>query len=196
VCFVALIGGAAVWFAFQDQARFSGDRLEQFEGRISHERVTFDPVKSELATRAAQALKRGDAAEAERVYRQTVERYPNDASCYTDLGACLFFQEKYAEARQEYLRALELNPHSADARYGLGCVDYKENRFPEARDQLLQALAIHEADAATHRVLTLVYLELREPDKARTHFDRAGTLDPTIAADESIRQRLAGPAVR
>jgi len=92
VCFVALAGGVAVWFAFQDHAHSSGDRLEQFEGRLSHERVTFDPVKSKLATRAAKALKRGDAAEAERVYRQAVERYPNDASCDTDLGACLFFQ--------------------------------------------------------------------------------------------------------
>jgi Flp pilus assembly protein TadD len=187
---VALAGGAAVWFAFQDHAHSSGDRLEQFEGRLSHERVSFDAIKSELATRAAQALKSGDAAEAERVYRQTVERYPNDASCYTDLGAGLFFREKYADARQEYWRALELDPHSADARYGLGCVDHKEDRFPEAREQLLQALAIHEADSGTHRVLTLVNLELREPDKARTHFDRAGALDPTIAADERIRRLL------
>jgi Flp pilus assembly protein TadD len=194
-CFLALACGAAVWFVMQDRTHSSGDRLEQFEGRIGNNRFTYDSVKSDLAVRAAQALKRGDMAEAETLYRRTVELYPDDAESHSDLAACLFFQERYADARREDLKALELDPHSASARYGLGCCAYKEKQYPEARDQLLQAAAIREADASTHRVLALVYLELNERDCARMHYERAVALDSTIA-DDDIRRRLADPAMR
>jgi tetratricopeptide (TPR) repeat protein len=165
--------------------------LQHFEGSIENRRLTFDPVQADLSARAARALAAGDAVAAEGLYRQAVAAHPTDAARHADLGGCLFFQARYGDARAAYRRALELDSRSADALYGLGCVGYKEGGYQEAQGYLVRALEIREADGATHRVLALVYDQLREPAKARTHYERAAVLDPAIAAETHVRNRLA-----
>ena len=197
VCFVALAGGVAVWFAFQDQARSSGDRLERFEGRLSHELVTFEPVKSELATRAAEALKSGDAAEAERAF----------------IGKRLSATRTMRVVTRTWAPACSFR-RSMPTPAGNTCGHWNWTRTRPTLDMASAAWITKKIAFRRHEIsffrhspymkrtrgrtvfLTLVYLELREPDKARTHFDRAGLSIPTIAADEAIRRRLAGPAVR
>lgn len=169
-------------------------QLRDFEGSIDNKGQTSDPVKSDLAVRAAKALESGDAATAEGLYRQRVEAYPTDPSSYEFLGACLFFQKRYDEARIAYRRALELDSRSADARYGLGCIDYKEGKYHEAEANLIQALEVRENDGRNHRVLALVYVQLKERSKARTHFERAAALSPAIASEQYVRDQLAKPA--
>jgi tetratricopeptide (TPR) repeat protein len=165
-------------------------RLAEFEGVIEGGQI-LDHARSDLYVRAARALEAGDGDLAEALYREGVARYPADPAAYDRLGACLFFRARYPEARAEYERALALDPRSADARYGLGCVDYKESRYPEARDHLLAALAVRDGHGRTHRMLALVYDQLRDRAAARRHYERAAALDPGIAAEDHVRRRLA-----
>lgn len=196
VC-ISLLVTVAVWCAYRPggvPAPASSGRLPDFEGHIDNSRQTFDPVKSDLTVRAARALEAGDAVTAERLYRQAVATYPSEAPRYTDLGTCLFLQGKYNEARDAYGKALEIDTRSADAFHGLGCVGYKERRYQEALADLTQALELREGHGLTHRNLALVYDQLREPAKARTHYERAAALDPALAADPHVRKRLAETA--
>jgi Flp pilus assembly protein TadD len=165
-------------------------KLAHFEGSLVSRNQTYDPAQSDLYVRAAGALKTGDAAVAEALYREAVARYPKDPSTYTSLATCLFFQARYGDARVEYGRALELDPRCVAALYGLGCVAYKERHYGEARSQLVRALELQADHAPTHRVLAMVYDQFGDRDKARTHYERAVTLDSAIASEEHVQQRL------
>jgi Flp pilus assembly protein TadD len=169
------------------------DKLANFEGSIDWSKQTYDTAKSDLHIRAARALKAGDVAAAEALYRQGVAMYPADPSAYTSLAACLFFQARYEESRAEYGRALDLDSRCAGALYGLGCIGYEQGRYEEARDNLIRALEAQEVDGRTHRVLALVYDQLGDRAKARTHYERAAALDPAIAGEEHVRKRLEEP---
>lgn len=195
-CLLLLAVGTASGLACRPTGATSAashGQLRDFEVSIDNRRQTFNPVKSDLAVRAAKALESGDAATAERLYLQKVEAYPTDPSSYEFLGACLFLQKRYDEARAAYKRALELSARSADALYGLGCIDYKEGKYHEAETNLIQALEVRETDGRTHRVIALVYVQLGERSKARTHFERAAALSPAIASEQYVRDQLAKP---
>lgn len=166
------------------------ENLQHFEGDIDYSKQTYDHIKSDLYVRASAALKSGDAQSAEALYKQIIAKYPDDPDGFNALGACMVFQERFGEARTNYLRAVLLNSQSVDALYGLGCVAYKLRRNAEARDYLEKALALHEEDGLCHRLLGLVYEELGDKRSAELHYERAVALDPSVAGDAVIRERL------
>jgi tetratricopeptide (TPR) repeat protein len=176
--------------AAHGEATASSTHLQHFEGRINTNDQTYDHAKSDLYVRASRALEAGDAKTAESLYREAINKYPDDPSGYSSLGACLFFQEKYEDSEAEYLRALKLEPKSVAVLYGLGCVADKKKQYAQARDYLEQALAINEKHYPSHRVLGMVYDDMGDRAKAIAHFERAIELDPEIGQDEYVRSRL------
>jgi tetratricopeptide (TPR) repeat protein len=166
------------------------ESLKHFNGAIDNSRQTYDLVKSQLAVRASEALKKGDAQTAEALYRELVAKYPDEADSYCSLGACLYFQKRYEEAQTNYLRALKLHPKSVRALYGLGSVAYEQDRNAEAKDYLEKALAFDPNNALCHRVLGCVLEQLGDPSQAITHYERAIALDPSVAGDAVIKERL------
>jgi tetratricopeptide (TPR) repeat protein len=182
--------------AFYSQTRRVGpagetqEKLRHFDGTIGYGRPNRDPVMQDLFVRASYALRDGDAAVAEQLYRVAVSKYPDDESTYEALGATLYFQSRYAEASAEYHKALSINARSAEALYGLGSVAYELRKYEEARDYLLGSLEVKENEADTHRVLAFVYDAMREPANAAVHLERTLELNPSIPPDDYVRKRL------
>jgi tetratricopeptide (TPR) repeat protein len=143
-----------------------------------------------MAVRAAKALEEGDVATAEAIYRERVAKYPKDPSGHKALGAALLFQKQYQAARAEYEAAVRLDANYADAHYGLGCVAYETGSFPEARGHLEKAVGLKKHESY-HRLLAMVYDQLRDDAKALFHYEQADALRGNRAEDEHVKKRLS-----
>jgi TolA-binding protein len=83
---------------------------------------------------ATQALKTGDYAEAQRLMKSVVSRFPNSALAHLLLGQAYAQREAYAEATASFERATKLRRDLAPAWYGLAAVYYRQGLQDKARD--------------------------------------------------------------
>ncbi|WP_139240555.1 tetratricopeptide repeat protein, partial [Geitlerinema sp. PCC 9228] len=90
---------------------------------------------------------RGDAAqeannyeEAARIFREIIERAPNDDEAYFELGYTLRQQGKLEEAIANYRQALQINPDYAVAYNNLGYALQQQGKLQEAVQNYRQAI--------------------------------------------------------
>jgi len=104
-----------------------------------------------------------------------------------------------AEARKEISRLqdvvrriLEANRREkVDMHYNVGCVFRSGGLFLKAEQEFLKALAITPDDADVHYNLGILYEEnLKNPGKARAHYERYIELAPTARDAAKVRQWL------
>lgn len=74
--------------------------------------------------RASQARRAGLHSDALAIVQCVLQRYPEDADAWFELGAIKSAQGERAEARRAWLRALDLAPANDDARMGLARLAY------------------------------------------------------------------------
>jgi tetratricopeptide (TPR) repeat protein len=90
----------------------------------AREVVELDPVNYLAGLRLAYAVfNQGRFAEAERLYRRTLARYPSDAELRAGVGWSLLKSGKPGEARQMFVEALAAAPESALILKGLAACD-------------------------------------------------------------------------
>lgn len=105
--------------------------------------MALDPTDGEtlrLAGRAAAAL--GDAAKAERYFRAAVDREPNNAAGYDDLGEFLIGRSRFSEAEPILRRQTTLAPDYGRAWLHLGRSEALLNRFEEAERAFERAIEL------------------------------------------------------
>jgi tetratricopeptide (TPR) repeat protein len=78
----------------------------------------------------------GKHAEAEKVFRSALQRWPKDPKAHNSLGNALADQRKHAEAEKVFRTAVRLQPSYANAHCNLGDVLRTQGRFAEALDAL------------------------------------------------------------
>ncbi len=150
--------------------------LNQFERAIAAFRraLAVDPqpwrVHNGLGL-ALEALGRGE--EAERHFRQAVERYRGqgraDDNPRIDLGVFLYMQGRTDEAQAQLEAAVETSPSSTRARFELGKVLLKENRLEAAGRELEKATELDPKNWAGHLLLGKVYYRLGRAEDAERH---------------------------
>jgi Flp pilus assembly protein TadD len=187
--------GVVNWFVGQ-LSRGRPEDLKHFRGQIVYREGTHDTERYHLYLGGSEALKRGDADGAEKIYRSIVAKYPEEANSYEALGACLYCRTNYPEARTQYLHALKIDPRSADALYGIGSVAYSQRSNDEAVAYFQKALSISGPDAKSHRVLGLVYVQMGETSNAVFHLRKAIELDHSVGDEPEIRDLLKSLEVR
>lgn len=103
-----------------------------------------------LYQQAAQHLTSNDYVQAEEIYRDLIEKEPENFNGYVGLGSSLVFQDKYEQALEAYSRALELNENSTESLVGLGSTYSKMGDYQSALDNYLEALALNPNDINAH----------------------------------------------
>jgi protein O-mannosyl-transferase len=94
--------------------------------------------------------RQGDAAAAERHYREAIRILPAGADARTGLGVLLMQQGRVLEALAEHQEAARRNPASADARFNLGAAEARMGRTAEAESHYAEALRLNPGLAAAH----------------------------------------------
>ncbi|MGH8618648.1 MAG: tetratricopeptide repeat protein [Burkholderiales bacterium] len=128
--------------------------------------------------RAWEALQRGDAATAERLSRQVLDRAPREVPALVLLGTARMLRGQLDSAVTLFTRALGEDPRNAIALEHLGLANLMLSRFADAERILAQALALPRAPATAHMRHGLALLHLGRSGEAVTALNRAVTLDP------------------
>ncbi len=130
---------------------------------------------------------RGALADAERIYRQILERQPDDMQVLTMLGVLAAQSGRMQQAADLLQHAIKVNPNEPLAHNNLGIVLTNLNRLEEAIASFDRALALapHYADAYTNRGVT--YHRMKRFDEALLNYDRAIQLQPGSASAHDSR---------
>jgi tetratricopeptide (TPR) repeat protein len=91
---------------------------------------------------ANEALARGLAPQAIRLYQQVLRRNPGDWQCSYNLGYAYYRLGRYAEAEQQMERTARLNPSDADTAYYLGLSRLRQQKWQAAAGPLSAAIEL------------------------------------------------------
>ena len=154
------------------------DGLDNFPGGYSYvEGTTQYPL---LYKKAANNLNSNDYAQAEEIYRDLIEKEPENSNGYIGLGASLIYQEKFDEAIAAYSHALELNANSAEALVGLGSTFSKIGDYQTALENYLLALELNPNDINAHLGAAIAMQNLGfENDLIIQHLEKIIKIDPS-----------------
>src|ERR1700743_2698456 len=105
------------------------------------------------AEQAANLMRTGKLAEAETLWRELAQRFPQNASILAGLGVALAQQGKLQPAAEEYRRSLPLDPHQADVELDLALAEFRHAPFTASTPALKPALLAKPDDG---RVILLL----------------------------------------
>ena len=130
-------------------------------------------------TNLARALAaRGDAAGAERHYREAIRIRSRDPDARTGLGALLMQQGRALEALDQHEQARRLNPGSADAVFNLGAAEARLGRTAQAAAHYAEALGLNPQLAPAHYNWGNLLAAQGRWAEAESHFAEAARLRP------------------
>ena len=126
----------------------------------------------------AEAMHRGNAAEAEKFFRQVIQLAPQLADGYLDLGLAQLKQGKLAEAVGSLQTALQRNPKAPGASMFLGIANFQMNHLDQARAALQQEIDLNPQNSEALMWLGITELAAGSPEKAVGPLDKAAELSP------------------
>lgn len=127
-----------------------------------------------VATRARNRI----YGSAESLWKDTVDKRPEDARPRIAYGEALAAAGKLAEAEAQLEKGTELAPQDAFAHVRLGAVLAQQRKFGPAISHLVTALASRPDDVDAHRLLAEIRAVQREDALAVEHYRKALAVVP------------------
>ena len=121
-------------------------------------------------------LERGKAELAIDVYRQRVERHPENPQYILALASALAHQQKWQRASKNYRRAAKLKP-TAEIHYHWGIARYELEKYEQARSHFKQAAKL-EPSAEIYYHWGLAHWQLKAAEPAESCWQKALSLNP------------------
>lgn len=115
-----------------------------------------------------------------------LERYPNNATLYSDRGAAHLLLQNFDDALRDFNRAIELKPDYADAYSNRGLVHYAQAEYIEAIADYDRAIAILNTDAVYFLNRGQAYRKLGTYEQALTDINRSAAL---MSHPDTIKER-------
>jgi tetratricopeptide (TPR) repeat protein len=122
----------------------------------------------------------GRGAEGVALFRQAVERAPDDGHLHFHLGHALTLLGRHAEAIECYRRSLELSPDYPIALLDLGISLDALGRTQEAVESFQRGIALDPTSALAHYNLAVSLVTLGRDEEALASYQRAAELGPTL----------------
>jgi tetratricopeptide (TPR) repeat protein len=126
---------------------------------------------------AVQAEEAGEKIRAIQLYQQMMERDPNFAPAWINLGTIHFHLREFGWAEELYRRATEIDPSYVLAFFDLGNVLDELQRVDESIAAYRRAVALAPRYADAHYNLALAYERRGEPRPALRHWQAYARLD-------------------
>jgi tetratricopeptide (TPR) repeat protein len=129
----------------------------------------------------AYAMEQNQLPEAERAFREAIERNPKYYDAYSNLGDIQRTQGSLADAEQSYLKAIDYGAPYGDTRYNLGVTYISLNRLEDAEHALQQAIEIQPSLINAHYNLAWVYDHEGKNNQAKQEYQATIELKPDYA---------------
>ncbi len=125
-----------------------------------------------------EAMRQGNAAEAEKAFRVATASDPQFAPAHLDLGLALLREGKPDDAITALNKAIMLDPSAQGAHLFLGIAEYQRGHVDQARTALQREIAQYPKSVEALTWLGIVELAAGNPDAATTSLDQAAQLAP------------------
>ncbi|NLX99072.1 MAG: tetratricopeptide repeat protein [Rhodopirellula sp.] len=133
-----------------------------------------ESVKGLLAL-ARLSERREQKDQAEKVYREVMEKWPKDPAPHHRLAVMRAGEGKFEQAATHFSRALELAPSDAELLSDFGYFCYLQDNIPAAENYLRQAVELDSNNATYCNNLAIVLGEQGRYDEALRLFRRIGS---------------------
>jgi tetratricopeptide (TPR) repeat protein len=146
-----------------------------------------------LALTLAAIGRNRDYRSARAIYQDTVDKRPENARAYCNLGTVLQQQGDLAAAADCFRTAVTLAPKRGDTHNGLGFVLVRQGHAAEAITEFRQAVACDPYDVDARVNLAQALVRQDKPEEALAEYGRALDLDPRAPAlQNNLANLLAG----
>ena len=152
----------------------------------------WDERAQSLLAEGSNAWDRGNRLQAEKLFRQVVQEFPNRPEGYNKVGVIFAETGQLQEAEQYFLMALTQDRSYAPALTNLGNILLERGQTDEAIQHYLLALQSDPDYPAAHRNLGVAYRRQGKYNSYVTHFKRSQKLDDRRVRDEMRRRRVTG----
>lgn len=133
----------------------------------------------------------GQLSEAAQAYERAIQDDPVYFDPYYNLGVVSVRSGKLSEALSSYETALSIQPESHDARFNFALALKQANYPIDAATELEKLIAKFPNDVNAHYVLANIYAQqLRQPARARTHYEKVLQVDPGYSQAYAIHDWL------
>jgi tetratricopeptide (TPR) repeat protein len=127
---------------------------------------------------AGEAMRRGDAANAEALFKKVVAAAPSLSDAHLGLGMVQLREGKLDEAIHELSRATELNPQLPGAHLYLGIAQYQMGQAEAAIASLHAETVLQPRNSEAYTWLGIVELNQNHPELATGPLDAAKAVNP------------------
>lgn len=165
---------------FYGQLCFLSGRNDQAE-KAFLKALEIDPYMTDARNNLGSvydATGRKDLAEAQYKKALADPTYPTPEKVCLNLGLLYASQGRTDEAVAQYRRAVEINPKYWRGHYELASALDGAGKLDEASREYEVAAPDYKGSGQYHYRLGLVYMKLKETDKAREHFLRCQEISP------------------
>ena len=143
-----------------------------------------------LIERATRHHGAGRLAEAEALYRNALEREPQNAAAMHGIGVLALQRGDAAGGAAHIVRAVALRPDIAEFHGNLGLCYRRLGRVPEAVESQRRSIELDPRKSSRHANLAVALQEEGRMQEALEAFDRALALDPQNAEAQYSRSLL------
>jgi superkiller protein 3 len=140
--------------------------LEEAEKRFQKSE---DPTAG-FANLGIVAKQKGRLDEAERYFREALDKNPGDHLLWGHLGDVLMAKEKWLAATEAYRQAIALEPNDFNSLINLGTLDARADRLDEAMSRLQRAVELRPDSGLAHINLALVLERVGKAGTAKGHY--------------------------
>ena len=146
-----------------------------FAGGLTTRAVAF---KDKTTTRAERAMREGDFAQAEKIYREMLGKNAHDNSARLGLSLALLKQRNVQDAYDHAARVIMADPLSARAHALLGAAILAAGGFRESVEEFRTALTLDEDEAIAVAGLAMIDFYENRSELAIRGLRRASSLEP------------------
>jgi tetratricopeptide (TPR) repeat protein len=142
-------------------------------------------------SQGAQAQQANRVSEAIEAYRRATRLDPAYYDAYYNLGLAATTAGNWQQALNAYEMALAVREESLDARYNFALLLKRVNFLIDAANEFERLLVVHPDEPRAHLALGNLYAQqLKQPARAREHYQRVLEIDPRNPQALAIRDWL------
>jgi Flp pilus assembly protein TadD len=169
--------------------QFARGQIDQADSSLNDYLKQFPDSYQGWALKGWINVRRGNLAEAEKLFRKVLQLNPTWDNAYVGLGVVARKSNRDEQARKYYLKAIELSANNAEAYSSLVLLEIKAHNIDKAIDYGERAYSISPLNPSIAANLCWAY-HLHGDDKNRDkYFEIAERLQ--YSGLEALKQRLA-----
>ncbi|HOG18355.1 MAG TPA: tetratricopeptide repeat protein [Syntrophales bacterium] len=160
----------------------AGNARRYGDGKKYYEYLGRRPVYGKVQDNLGWAwLQKGNAAEAEKHFREALKVDHRNAIVLSHMGIALHLQGRHGEAREHFRAALSIRPHDPDVNINTGAALRLQGRPGEAIGHFQAALSVVPQNVEAHYGMGMALRQLGREPEAAAHFREVMRLNPRFA---------------